>query len=78
MKRELRGPYIYSENLFPYNAESGRAGEFRWRNYKGTHLLLCSSSRCILGLALQSPSQTTEIDADLHAFFFPRFVIFFK
>jgi hypothetical protein len=31
----------------------------------------------ILGLALQGPSQTTEIDADRHACFFSRFVIFF-
>ena len=31
-------------------------------------------SRCILGLALQGPSQTTEIDADRQACFFSRFV----
>ena len=32
---------------------------------------------CILGLALTGPLQTTEIDADRHACFFSRFVIFF-
>ena len=31
-----------------------------------------------LGLAQQGPSQTTEIDADRHACFFSRFVIFFN
>ena len=32
---------------------------------------------CILGLALHRTAQTTEIDADRHARFFSRFVIFF-
>ena len=40
-------------------------------------LLKIEGSGWILGLALQGPSQTTEIDADRHACFFSRFVIFF-
>ena len=48
------------------------------RQETGTIFLFSvKSNRCILGLALTGPSHTTEIDADRHACFFSRFVIFF-
>ena len=54
--------------------EEGVALVCTWFQQSGD---LFEHNGCILGLALTGPSQTTEIDADRHACFFSRFVIFF-